>query len=1192
VTSSTTDPNGNARDGNVPSGDAPSRHAPDGNALDGNALEGLASDVRVPPGPGPVDAVRALTSCRRPYLIGVRHHSPALAVAVPALLDAAAPEVLLVELPTELGEWLPWLAHEDTQAPVALSGADRDGGRLAFYPFADFSPELAAIRWAARHGVPVVPCDLPLALRGDHGGGAERPAPLAAALRAGMTGRDGEDMWDRVVEAAAPGQSPESVRRAGLAVGWALRHDAGDDVDPFDLRREAWMRRTLTDVGDRPVAAVVGSFHAGALLPGPATGSEDVEPPGDDRIVTALVPYGFAQLDERSGYPAGIRDPEWQQAVFEAAGDPLALEHRATEVIVRVCKGLRARGHPAGPAEAREAVRMAVDLARLRGLPAPGRGELVEAMQTVLTQAEPVGRGRVVALAAGEVLVGSRTGVLADDTPRSGLAPSVEAELAELRLPGPAEWDKQVNLRLDGFRSTLDGRRLLALHRLGVLGVPYASATPGTGIGAADPLTARWSVRWTASTSATLPAAGLWGVTLAQAAAGRLRAERRHQAEAGGPTADEVLQGARAAAECGLPDLVGDRLTDMATLLPATGTLVELLAALDLLDRLRAGHLPGVPADLARRHTDLVGALEGAAVAALAGLAGSDDLADARAVVALGQRTGRAGGVRLGSTLRTIARNGSPLMQGAACATRVLLDLDRPADLGTLCTSWLDAAGTPESRKDLRRRLSGVLVAAAGLLETPDALDPLLDRVDSLPDKDFLDRLPALRGAFTVVGPAARDRVLAAVRERTGESVDAGNNVDPELVAQWLVAERAGAAALSAHHLDRTGPQPAAAPDSTPLPRESVPPDATSELPSALRWRLVLARSGDRPAGGGRYAAALDELYGRDRGEGTGSGSATGAGRETPFPGAREWSTELEALFGADVREEVLAAAADSGRLDAVLELDPDSVRPSVDLLRDVLALAGGLPESALARLRPLVARLVAELAAKLNTRLRPALTGLRLPRPSRRPGGRLDMARTVRANLATARRGPDGRVRVIPEHPVFGTRAKRTNDWRLVLVVDVSGSMESSTIWSALTAAILAGVPSLTTHFVTFSTEVVDLTDHVRDPLSLLLEVRVGGGTHIAAGLRYARSLVTVPERTLVVVVSDFEEGGPQGELLAQARELVDAGVKVLGCASLDDTGTARYSTATAGALVAAGMPVAALSPQGLAAWVGDQLR
>lgn len=178
----------------------------------------------------------------------------------------------------------------------------------------------------------------------------------------------------------------------------------------------------------------------------------------------------------------------------------------------------------------------------------------------------------------------------------------------------------------------------------------------------------------------------------------------------------------------------------------------------------------------------------------------------------------------------------------------------------------------------------------------------------------------------------------------------------------------------------------------------------------------------------------------------------------------------------------MLAAAADAGRTDVLTQLDPAAVRPSMELLTSVLNLAGGMPEHLLARLRLLVRRLVDELSRELATRLRPTLTGLATPRPTRRPGGRIDLPRTLRANLAHTRRLPDGRTVVVPERPVFSTRSRREADWRLILVVDVSGSMEASVIWSALTAAVLGGVPTLSTHFLAFSTQVADLTDRVSD--------------------------------------------------------------------------------------------------------------
>ncbi|MEV2232578.1 DUF5682 family protein [Streptomyces phaeochromogenes] len=1252
----------------------------------------------------PDEAVAALTDPAAPFLIGVRHHAPSLAAALPALLDEAKPDVLLVELPDEMQEWLPWLGHEETRAPVALAAAPREGGGgrgPAFYPFADFSPELAAVRWAARHDVPVIACDLPLADRawsaerhasagpddGTDQGSAPEPADpatdpssaqpssspaipsartpgsdrvttgetpsapdpvgvdessgragLATALRARLTGRTGDDLWDRLVETAAPGSPPEALRRAALLTGWALREDAAASggVPELDLRREEWMRARLaaaTANGER-AAVLVGAFHAPALTsPGTPAEPRSTAPFGAaaeaPAWTTSLIPYTYALLDERSGYPAGIRDPEWQHLVLGAAGDPAALEDALTRAAVQICAQLRALGHPSGPADAREICRLAGDLARLRGLPAAGRGELVEAVQTVLTQGEPYGRGRAVAQAMERVLVGTRGGRPAPGAPRSGLAPAVEAELTALGLPGPDSRgaDTTRDLRLDPLRSDLDSRRELLLQRLTVCGVPYGDQKEVVGAGGSEALTSRWEVRWTPATAAMLTAAGVRGVTPAQAAEGMLRERRRAERDEGGPTAAQTLHGLRQAAECGLPALTDERLADVRDVFPQSATLPELLSGLALLDRLRAGHVAGLGADEERTDTVATVAelLTAAAVRQVDGLTGSEDRADAHALLELAHRADLLGGIRLADALARLAADGSPLMRGAAGAVRVLLGHEDPHVLGDRIASWVDSANTPEARIALTDRLIGVLTAAGPLLEAAaPALEPLLNRIVEMPDRQFLDRLPALRGGFDTLSPAARDRLLDTVEERlaTTHLTDTGG-VDPAALATWTRADLAARAALRTlgllpqHKEDDLVPasenseasEAAKAPGTLGvLGAEPTGPAEASErvaersredhvLASTDRWRLVLGRRTDQlPGPASAFATALDELYGSGRGEGsrgdlTGPRRRDGGGREASYPGVREWSEELAALFGPGIREEVLAAAAASGRKDVIAELNPDVVRPSVDLLRTVLQHAGGLPEAQLAALRPLVRRLVEALTRELATQLRPALHGAVLPRPSRRPGGGLDLPRTLRANLATARRGPDGTVQVIPEHPVFRSRAKRAADWRLILVTDVSGSMEASTVWAALTASVLAGVPTLSTHFLAFSTEVIDLTGHVDDPLSLLLEVSVGGGTHIAAGLRHARELVTVPSRTLVVVISDFEEGYPIGGLLAEVRSLVGAGCHVLGCASLDDSGRPRYSTGVAGQLVAAGMPVAALSPLELARWVGEKV-
>ncbi|MEV8585565.1 DUF5682 family protein [Streptomyces sp. NPDC051180] len=1203
----------------------------------------------------PRAAVDALAASRAPYLLGVRHHSPALAAVVPALLDDAGAEVVCVELPADFQPWLEHLSHPETVAPVALAGTG-EAGRLSFYPFADFSPELAALRWARDRGAEVVCCDLPLSDPGWSPAGTGRSEDeettrrrsFADALSASATGRDGDDMWDRAVEVLAPGSSPEAVRRAALGVGWALRADAA--VPSTDLAREERMRRVIAEAsaGGRRVAAVIGAFHAPALaVEAGADTASDAQtypradpadaapvPTGSEPPVTSLVPYSFDLLDSRSGYPAGIRDPLWQQAVLTAAGDPERLREAAAAALTGLCREMRRAGHTAGTGEAAETLRLACDLASLRGLPAPGRGEILEAVTTVLGQGEPLGRGRALATALEAVFVGTTRGRISPHAPRSGLGPSVEEELAALRLPRPEQPEPR-EVRLDPLRSALDGRREVLLQRLLVIGASYGEPVAVASTGDGTALGTKWRLTWTPAVPARLDLAGARGVTAEQAAAGTLADTARREAAEGGPTPAQILAGLTAAARCDLPELVEARLREASDVLPATADLPELLAALDLLEGIRRGHYPGA-SDHAR---DLAGVLTGelleAAVRALPGLAGSDTAADAGALVALADRTAaRHLGLRLDRALAELAADATPLMQGAALAVRVMLDLDPASGLGERAVGWIDAATAPDSRRALTKRLAGLLTAAGPLLQaSPDALSPLLDRVDELDDQAFLDRLPALRGGFDALAPAARDRLLATVTERLGDRIDLSLDAPPELLALWAAADAAGMAALKSLSLtgheasdasdasdasrrmpDGTaraaepfdqgpaataGAASAGAVDTVPRTPADPPPAGAPDghgLATADRWRLLLGRHRDRlTADARRYARALDELYGGGRGEGADDpdgGSGQGGGQDLSFPTAREWSEELEALFGADVREEVLAEAADAGRADVLAQLDPAAVRPSVELLRSVLSLAGGMPEARLARLRPLVKRLVDELARELATRLRPTLAGLATPRPTRRPGGRLDLARTLRANLAHARRTDDGRVVVVPERPVFSTRASKEADWRLILVVDVSGSMEASVIWSALTAAVLGGVPTLSTHFLAFSTQVVDLSDRVEDPLSLLLEVRVGGGTHIAAALAHARSLITVPSRTLVVVVSDFEEGAPLAGLLGEVRALASSGAHLLGCAALDDAGAPRYSVPVARRLVAAGMPVAALSPLALARWVGDRLR
>jgi Mg-chelatase subunit ChlD len=1098
-------------------------------------------------------------------------------------------------------------------------------------------------------------------MRSALGAASSGPGLLEHLYRAADV-EDGDELWDRLVEVGGPDSTPEALRRAGLAFGWTMRASS-PAVPARDLAREAWMRRRIRGQPGR-TAVVVGAFHAPALLPsaesgtvepadsGPSTASEDV--------VTSLIPYTFPLLDSRSGYPSGIRDPEWQQAAFESGLDRASLIERNSQFAVEIVDAMRQAGHAAGTVDAIEIHRLATDLARLRTHSAPGRRELVEACAAVLNQGELLGRGRAVAAAMGSALVGRRQGRLAPGTPRSGLGPHVEALLAELRLPGSG--DEPADVRLDPLRSPLDRRRHVALQRLTICGVPYATLLETDALGA-ESLTQHWRLSWQPATAAMIDLAGLRGVTLAQAAEGALRVKRAEIAEDGevGPAAQ--LAGVQAAAECGLDRLAEEWIRELAGSFLRDAGLAELIAALDALERIGRGHVPGFmpSAELGQwLGYELQPQLLSAAVQRLEGLSGSERLEDAVALGSLVRRldardaeSGSAegspagdaaaagpdaadsatpgspvtGSARLDWALARIGREGSPLMQGAAGGVLAMTGRTGLETYASLVGSWLDGSQDQAAHAALSGRLRGTVVVTAPYLESADTvLNALCDRIESMTDAEFSARLPALREGFDPLSTAGRVRFLQAIMAVRGISgaADLSLEAAAEDVALWGAADREGKAALAragfgmegagavvgaaaevtasgarqgeaacGHQIgdasEIAGAGEIARSSPTPLP-VATSSDGPHDIGLLDRWRLILGTEADAMSPNcSRLAASLDELYG---GHGEGSRADLGAGRGgAGFPTVREWAQELDDLFGEHVREEVLGRAASSGRSDVIDELDPEKVAPSVDLLEQVLSLAGAVPEASLGRLRRLVQRVVDQLVAELAVRVRPALTGSVQPRATRRHTGDLHLPRTITANLKRARRGEDGRPLIAPEEPFFHARGRRAFDWRVVLCVDVSGSMEPSVIYSAMMAAIIAGLPAVKTNFVAFSDRVVDMTDRVSDPLGLLLEVQIGGGTDIAGALGYARTLVTVPARTIVVVVSDFEEGGSTGRLVAEVRALAAGGSRLLGLAALDDRGAPRYDAGIAEQLVEAGMPIAALTPLELARWIGERI-
>ncbi len=745
-------------------------------------------------------------------LFGVRHHGPGSARSLVRAFDEWRPTAVLVELPSDCASALAWVGHADLTPPVALLGwvVDRPGN-AAFLPFAEFSPEWCAFRWAGEHGADLRAIDLPLAvaLAGadrdqpspgpGHGGAARiddpRPADPLAALAAAAGDPDPERWWEDVVEHR--GDSGNAFQAVADAMTAVRADHAPATLD--EARREAHMRqairRALADGFER-IAVVCGAWHVPVLAAplGPAA--------ADMRLLRGLakvkvgvswVPWTYRRLSSTEpvgvegsaapGYSAGVRSPAWYAHVFAHPGDE-GLERW----FVRAARLLRAHDVAVSPDDVIAASRAAAALATLRGRPRPGLGEALDAADAVFVRSGGGRRTSPMVLIDDELIVGNAIGTVPDDAPQVPLARDLAAQQRRARLKpesGPRTLEIDVRTPTGRTRSVL-------LHRLRALGVAWGTIVEGRG--SSGTFRETWRLRWEPELTIRLIELAGHGTTVDAAATHRLL----ERAGAASSLADLVA----ALADALLADL-GD----------AVAPVVEQVAA-------RAAHDPDVarlidtlePLATALRYGDvratdasaLREVFDGLVVRVLAGVRGAcRSLDDAAAAVMV---------ERLAATQAALALCDHPARSGQW--PQVLASVVEDANVHGLvrgrATRLLHDSGTwPAARveRHLARALSVGVAAAVGsafvegfvagsgtvLVHDAELLGVIDGWVSTLPGDAFDATVPLLRRTFGGFEAAERRQIgllLAGVARPAPPAVD--ETLDPG---------RAGAAMITVRQL-------------------------------------------------------------------------------------------------------------------------------------------------------------------------------------------------------------------------------------------------------------------------------------------------------------------------------------------------------------------------------------------------------
>jgi hypothetical protein len=781
-----------------------------------------------------IDDKRDSAAGERPpvEVFGIRHHGPGSARSLVAALADYQPDAVLIEGPADADPLLGWVMADDMTPPLALLGYAADRPQIAaFWPYAVFSPEWQAMRYALQRGVEVAFCDLPAAAvlsrwprqvtpgeaDDDREPTEEEPTeglqaislrqhdPLAVLAHAAGYD-DPERWWDDLVESRLDSSSPFPLITDAMA---ELRMIMGQDGRHAEreARREAYMRQQIRAAlkrGRERVAVVCGAWHAPLLrwpLP-PASGDvRTLRGMPRRKIILTWVPWTHQRLASATGYGAGVASPGWYHHLWIAPDRPIV------RWLTKVAQALRTRDLPVSSAHVIEAVRLAETLASLRGRPLAGLTEVTEATRAVLCDGDEL----AVRYITDHLVVGQALGSVNEGVPTVPLEADLVRTCRTLRVRREA----QVRFHDLDLRRPIDQARSRLFHRLRLLGLGWIVPAE-SGVQSQGTFRETWESRWEPEYSVAIVEASVWGTTVESAATERV------QKIIDEGSLVELTQAVERCLLAGLPRALDGLLATLTDKAALDADVVHLMDALPALARaqrygdVRQTDTPalgkvsevlvvricaGLPKAVASLDATNAATMRGriddvhAAIGLLAESAG--DASDMRAEPVEAHPSTSSGHKiaepptrpdvrsRWLDTLATMIDRTDVHGLLLGRIVRLLLDADRLFDVPVRLARAL-SAGVPAA--DKAAWVDGFFSDGALLLVHDAELRRLLDEwVSHLDEAQFVDMLPLLRRTFGTFAPAERQAIAERIALGT-RSVDRqlSEEVDLELAAPAL----------------------------------------------------------------------------------------------------------------------------------------------------------------------------------------------------------------------------------------------------------------------------------------------------------------------------------------------------------------------------------------------------------------------
>ena len=196
------------------------------------------------------------------HIFGIRHLSPASSLHLCAYLEQKHPAYILIEGPSDCNDMIEDITQDQLQPPFAIMAYTTSSPiHSILYPYAKYSPEYVAMKWAKAHNIPCAFMDLPTSafLSLDTKDDTRQDYEIDLDM-------DANDQWERIFEHET---NSDAFQKAVTFFAHNLREIK--PADEFTLLRESYMNTTIQKlikqgIHEDDIVVVCGAFHIEGIM--------------------------------------------------------------------------------------------------------------------------------------------------------------------------------------------------------------------------------------------------------------------------------------------------------------------------------------------------------------------------------------------------------------------------------------------------------------------------------------------------------------------------------------------------------------------------------------------------------------------------------------------------------------------------------------------------------------------------------------------------------------------------------------------------------------------------------------------------------------------------------------------------------------------------------------------------------------